>query len=231
MIKAYAFFLTYIVGSTAATKAFAVDGGHHGLEAVEQNLGAVAQDLEHGLESAAQEIMHDAHHAESAGLPQLDPTFYASQLFWLLVMFVFMYFFFAKSILPTLSAILENRHKHIQDDLDMAESLRKEAEGVQASYEKKLTEARDKASSLYADIESDISKKTEKSLREFQDSFAKEVAVTEAKLAKAKKEAMEEMNNIAAEIASIAADKIVGVKTDPSIAQDIVKDLTKKKAA
>ncbi len=226
MIKAYAFFLTTFMAGSAT--AFAADGGHHGLKGA---LESTAHDFEHGLEAAAQEIVHDAHHAESAGLPQLDPTFYASQLFWLLVMFVFMYTFFARSILPTLSSILDNRHKHIQDDLDMAQSLKTEAEDVQASYEMKLGEARDKAATLYGEIESDIAQKSEERLKEFQDKFSKEVSVTEAKLAKAKKEAMAEMNDIAAEIASIAATKIVGVKTDPAKAQDIVKDLSKAKAA
>ena len=175
---------------------------------------------------------YDANHGESAaGLPQLDPQWYASQIFWLVVMFSVLYFVFSKNVLPALSNILESRHEHIQSDLDMAENLKQEAEDVQASYEKILEEAREKAATLYHDIESDISKRSEERLQEFQDEFAKEVSMTEAKLLKAKKEALEEMNTIAAEIASEAAKKIVGINTDIAQAKDVVKDLSSKAKA
>lgn len=174
---------------------------------------------------------YDVDYEKKAGLPQLDPTFYVSQLFWLAITFATLYFLFSKNILPTISGILENRHEHIQDDLDTAETLKKEAEEVHASYEKKMNDARERVTTLYADIETEITNNAELSLQGFQEKFAKEISIAEAKLDKTKKEALKEMDSIAAEISSIAAKKIVDVDLDPGKAEDIIKNINKAKAA
>ena len=112
---------------------------------------ALAADDTHGLVYDIEHVdphgpVGDATHEASAGLPQLDPTWFASQIFWLLIVFGALYFIFSRSILPALSTTLENRHEHIQSDLDTAERLKEEAETVQSNYEAVLVDARAKAS-------------------------------------------------------------------------------------
>lgn len=165
------------------------------------------------------------------GLPQLDPTWFASQTFWLVVVFSALYFIFARSILPSISNTLENRHEHIQGDLDTAERLKEEAETVHQSYEESLEKARSKASSLYHDVEEDIKNKSEKQHQELRARLQKETELSEARIEKSKKDAMKDMDKIAAEIAREAAKKIVGITTDKSIAEGVVRDLTSKKKA
>ena len=83
------------------------------------------QDVEASSENA------DAHEQSSAGLPQLDPKWYPSQLFWLFLTYGVLYFAFSRNVLPGLSGIIENRRDHIKNDLDQAEKLRAPAEKVQ----------------------------------------------------------------------------------------------------
>lgn len=173
----------------------------------------------------------DAEHSGGGGgggLPQLDPTWFASQTFWLVLVFTAMYLIFARSILPSISTTLENRHEHIQNDLDTAERLKEDAETVQHKYESVLEEARSRASQLYRDVEDDIKAKSDKEQNELRDRLQKEMELSEARIVKSKKEAMQDMDTIVAEIASDAAKKIVGISTDLNSAKNVVRDLSSK---
>lgn len=176
-------------------------------------------------------VVGDAAHHGGGGLPQLDPTWFASQLFWLVLIFTILYTVFSKSILPAISNTLENRHEHIQGDLDTAQRLKEEAESVHNNYEMALEKARSKASTLYKDVEDDIVAKAEKQQEEFRVRLQKETELSEARIEKTKKDAMKDMDKIAAEIAQEAAKKIVGLTTDINSVQSVIKDLASKKKA
>jgi F-type H+-transporting ATPase subunit b len=163
------------------------------------------------------------HHAEgSVGLPQLDVTTFPSQLFWLLVTFVFLYVIFSKKNLPEISSVLENRKNHIQNDLETAGKTRLEAEQVQNSYEESLNKAREDATNEMSSVNDEISAEAEKASNEFREHSEKEIAKAEKNLSKAKKEVLDSMDTIAAEIASEAAQKIVGISTDVDQAKSVV---------
>ncbi len=175
---------------------------------------------------------HGAEHGSGGGgLPQLDPTWYPSQIFWLLAVFGTLYFIFAKTVLPQISATLENRHSHIQNDLDSAQTLKDQAEEIHAAYEKILNEAREKANQIFADVEESLKDDAAKKTETFRLRMQVEIEKAEKRIEKSKKEAMEQMNTIAAEMASEAAKKIVGISTDLDKAKDVVKDLSDKAKA
>ena len=73
-------------------------------------------------------------------MPQLDPTTWIAQLFWLIVTFVALYFVLSRSILPRIANVMEARQSKIDDDLDRAAASKQEADGVLAEYEKALAE-------------------------------------------------------------------------------------------
>ena len=55
--------------------------------------------------------------AESGGMPQLDPEFWISQIFWLVLTFGVLYIVLSKLILPKISANLELRKSQIQENI------------------------------------------------------------------------------------------------------------------
>lgn len=100
--------------------------------------------------------------SSSAGpkLPQLDITTYSSQIFWLLISFVVLYFLIAKFAMPRIAEVLEERQERIEADLDKAETLKKEAYQVRIEYEKALATARERAHAAALLAQEDIAKQS-----------------------------------------------------------------------
>ena len=169
-------------------------------------------------------------HAEVEGLPQLDFTTYTPQIFWMFVFFIILYVFFSKKTIPEISGTVEKRRDKIESDLDGAQDLKEQAEKAQTEYEDALQEARVKASKTFRDAEDKIKQDSNAKMDAFKDRAAKLTQDTEAKLEKAKAKAMDDTQSIAAEIASLAAEKIVGVSTDIKQAETLVKNINKKAA-
>ena len=64
-------------------------------------------------------------------MPQLNPEFFVSQIFWLVISFSFLLFFLWKISLPRISRVLEKREIKINNDIETAKKLQTEAEEIQ----------------------------------------------------------------------------------------------------
>lgn len=211
------------VGKGSAAPEYEVDKAS-GLHPVEAHGEAASHAMDH-----AGEQLDAAHHA-SAGLPQMDPTWFPSQIFWLAVTFLCLYVIFSRKILPEISSTLEARREQIQGDLDSAQGLKDQAENVHQAYDKILGEARKDASELFVKTDEEIKALTHKKLEAFRARAAKENARIEKQIEESKTNAMTDMHAVAAEIASLAAEKIVGISTDLDQAKSLVKNIDKKAA-
>ena len=63
-------------------------------------------------------------------MPQLNPEFFVTQLFWLVVTFSFLLVFLWRISLPRISNVLEKRERKINEDLTAAKELQSEAENI-----------------------------------------------------------------------------------------------------
>ncbi|MDP3458317.1 MAG: ATPase, partial [Hyphomonas sp.] len=86
--------------------------------------------------------------AVKAPFPAFDPTWFASQLFWLAITFGLLYYLMARVIVPRIGGILEDRSDRIVGDLAEASRLKEESERVIETYEAELAEARRKAQAI-----------------------------------------------------------------------------------
>ncbi|MGQ0527531.1 MAG: F0F1 ATP synthase subunit B family protein [Alphaproteobacteria bacterium] len=177
--------------------------------------------------STVQEVEGD--HGEGGGLPQFDPSSYASQIFWLTIAFGVLYLVFSKKTLPSIGAVLQARESYIQGNLDSAQSLKDKTEAARQSYEAALKDSQAKAAGFYADVDKGIKQTTADKIQQFEARAAAEVEITEKEIEKASKDAMDSVQSIAAEIASMAAEKIVGISADIDQARTAVQKI--KKAA
>ena len=75
-------------------------------------------------------------------MPQLNPEFFVTQLFWLVVTFSFLFIFLWRISLPRIASVLEKRERKINEDLATAKELQKESEDIQQMIESQLKEAR-----------------------------------------------------------------------------------------
>lgn len=210
---------------------FAADEVHSG-----NSTGGEIQEIVHGAEevlhSLEGELAAAEHHGDEhkAGLPQMDVTWFPSQIFWLAVTFLSLYIIFSKKILPEISGTLENRREQIQGDLDSAQELKEQTEDVQKAYEEVLDEARKQSTELFESTQEYLTRKTAKKLDSFASSAQKKTKETELAIEESKVAAMGEMQTIAAEVASAAAEKIIGVTTDLDQAKTLVKNIGRKAA-
>lgn len=172
----------------------------------------------HGAEQAAH---------ESGGLPQFDPTSFSSQVFWLAIAFAIMYVIFSRKTLPAISSVLENRREQVKGDRDTAERLKNEAESVLEAYEGGLNKARTESAQLGATAVEDGKKQIDAALHTFQQRAEDQIAALEGRLNDSKVQVMDEMNTIAAEIASAAAEKIVGISTDIGQVKSVVQSISR----
>ena len=63
-----------------------------------------------------------------AGMPQLNPEFWLSQIFWLLFIFSILYLIIWKVFLPRITYSIENRKSKIVNDLNETQKLKENAE-------------------------------------------------------------------------------------------------------
>ena len=73
--------------------------------------------------------------AAEAGMPQLDPKYWASQAFWLILVFTILYISIARFYLPKIKKNLDDRENKIKEDLDKANELKQLSEKKLAEYD------------------------------------------------------------------------------------------------
>jgi F-type H+-transporting ATPase subunit b len=163
--------------------------------------------------------------ASGGSLPQLDLSTFPPQIFWMAIIFLLSYLVMAGKALPDIGEILENRRSLVGGDLKKAEDLRHEAATIQKDYEEKIHDAHQQALAAIQASENEAAVRAAEHAESFGQRLQYEICSTEERVGAAKTRAMADMSSIAAEVASMAAQKITGMDTDPRKAQAIVETL------
>lgn len=161
-------------------------------------------------------------------MPQLDVATFAPQLIWLAITFLLLYLLMAKVALPRVGAVLEERAKRIEGNLEKAESLKREAEAAREAYEKAVAESRAKANTLTAQAAERATKEAADRQHALAASLAAKGQETEKRIAEARAKALESTNTIAADVAREAVRKLLGRDVDDASAQAAVKSVIAK---
>lgn len=155
-------------------------------------------------------------------MPQLDPTYFVSQLFWLVVSLTVLYVALARFILPNIQGILERREAARAEDLRLAQRAKDEAEGAKGAYEKALAEARTSAQLLFAEAELKHKQQSEAALAELNASMSRKMAEAEKRIASGKDQLMAQLAVSATELAASAAQKLTGKTVERNVAERAV---------
>ena len=123
-------------------------------------------------------------------MPQLDPTSFPSQLFWLAVCFGTMLLVLSVLVLPRITSTLATRQGHIDADLEAAESLRADAQAALAAYDAALQQARNNALALAQDMRAEIQAETDQQRTELDAHLAEESQKADAALKAARDAAL-----------------------------------------
>ncbi len=147
-------------------------------------------------------------------MPQLDPAFFGTQLFWLAVTFIVLYVLMARVAIPQLGGILKQREDKIQGDLESAQKLKEETKSVIAAYEKALADARSQAQALSRETADAASAASSRRQQEVATRIAGELAAAERRIAEARATAMAGVRSMAAEVAGSAFARLAGAPAD-----------------
>ena len=166
--------------------------------------------------------------AESGGMPQLNPEFWISQIFWLTLTFGILYLVLSKLILPKISANLELRKSQIQENIEAAEKQRESSESKLKEYDEIISKSKIEAKNIFKDSRDKVIKNINIKKEALDEQINEEIRKVEEEIIKLKKSAPERINKIAIETSSELLKKLIGADVNNSSISAIVEDLSKK---
>jgi F-type H+-transporting ATPase subunit b len=167
--------------------------------------------------------------ASGIGMPQLNPEFWISQIFWLTLIFGALYVLLSKFILPKISNNLETRKSQIVENIGAADKQRKESEQKIKDYEKIINEAKIEAKNIFNQAREKILKDINNKKESLKKEIDQEIKKAETEILELKNKSPEKINKIAIETSADLIKKIVGVQVNNSNISAIVEDISKKK--
>ncbi|NBR51762.1 MAG: F0F1 ATP synthase subunit B' [Alphaproteobacteria bacterium] len=155
-------------------------------------------------------------------MPQLDPSTFGSQLFWLLVCFGALYLVLSFIVIPRIAKTLAARAETLEGNLAEAENLRVQAEAALKAYEDALAEARSRALVLAQEMRADVQAETDRQKAELDTKLAEQAAAADAALMKSRDAAMAGLKDAAA---ALVDDVIEAIGSDKASDGDVAKAL------
>ena len=166
--------------------------------------------------------------AAEAGMPQLDPKYWASQAFWLILVFSILYLSIAKFYLQKIKKNLDNRENKIKEDLDEANKMKSLSEKKLKEYNVILENSKKEVTKILLEAKNTL----DKSIQTKKETIEKDI---ENQLTKAQKEILElktssinSINTISQEISSNIIEKMSGDKLNESNIKAVVEEVSKK---
>jgi F-type H+-transporting ATPase subunit b len=165
---------------------------------------------------------------ESGGMPQLNPEFWVSQIFWLIVSFGILYLVLSKLILPKISANLELRKLQISDNIGAADKQREESESKLIEYDEVISKSKIEAKNIFNQARDKVLKNINTKREILDKQIEQEIKKVEEEIKKLRREAPIKINKIAIETSSELIQKLIGAGVNNSSISAIVDDLSKK---
>ncbi len=169
-----------------------------------------------------------AQSAESGGMPQLNPEFWISQIFWLTLTFSILFILLSKFILPKISENLESRKSKILENIQLAEKQREESEKKIKEFEKIILDRKNEAKKYFNDNRQKLLLEISKKKEFLEKEIDEEIKIVEKEINDLKNKAPEKINKIAIETSTSLIKQLIGVEVNNSNVSAIVEDLTKK---
>jgi len=162
------------------------------------------------------------------GMPQLNPEFWASQIFWLTLIFSFLYVVMWKIFLPKISNNIENRKSRVINDLNEAEKLKENAEKKLKEYNKIIEESKKEARKILEESKKKLSLDLEIKKKKIVEEIEKELIDAEIKIKDLKKSSISNINKIAEDVSCDLVKQIIGTEINKSNVVAIVENVSKK---
>jgi|TARA_B110000881_G_C18384358_1_gene417795 F-type H+-transporting ATPase subunit b len=162
------------------------------------------------------------------GMPQLDPTYWASQAFWLIIIFSLLYLTLSKMFIPKIKESIDDRENKIKDDLDEAQKLKLVAEEKLKEYELTIEDTKKEVQKIILESKNKLSTEIQNKKKIFEKEIEIEIKKTEQEIENLKKESLASITVISEEITSKIIEKVSGEPLNQSSIKAAVLESTKK---
>ena len=166
--------------------------------------------------------------AESGGMPQLDPEFWVSQIFWLLITFSILFIVLSKFILPKISSNLESRKSQILENIEIADKQKSESQKKLEEFDNLILETKVKAKNIVIEAKTKITEDIKKKRDAFEKEINSEIKIAEDEIKDLMINSPKKINQIAVDTASDLIKELIGTEVNKSSISAIVDDLSKK---
>jgi F-type H+-transporting ATPase subunit b len=165
--------------------------------------------------------------AAEAGMPQLDPTYWASQTFWLILIFTALYLVLANLFIPKIKSSIDNRENKIKDDLDEAQKLKNLAVQKLKEYELSIENAKKEIQKIIFESKNKLNLEIQNKKKEFKKEIEIEIESAEKEIENLKKESLKNILTISEEMASRVIEQISGEPMNQSSVKAAILEISK----
>ena len=166
--------------------------------------------------------------AAEAGMPQLDPTYWASQAFWLILVFTTLYISISKFYLPKIKDNLDNRENKIKEDLENANKFKEQSEAKAKEYNFILENAKKEILKIHFETKTVLNKDIQSKKESMEKEIEKEISKAQKEILELKKSSISSVQSISENIVSNIIENISGDKLNQSSIKATVDDVSKK---
>ena len=167
-------------------------------------------------------------YAAEAGMPQLDPTYWASQAFWLILIFTILYISISKFFLPKIKDNLDDRENKIKDDLENANKFKEQSEAKMREYDVILENAKKEVAKIHFESKNLLDKNIQSKKDAMEKEIEKEILKAQKEISELKKNSISSIQSISGGLVSNIIENISGDKFNESSIKVTVEDISKK---
>jgi F-type H+-transporting ATPase subunit b len=161
-------------------------------------------------------------------MPQLNPEFFISQLFWLIITFTFLFIFLWRISLPRISTVLDKRSSKINEDIRAAKQHQAEAEEIQKKINIKLSEAKRETAELIKKSNSDFQNYSTKELEKIDVILNKKIDDASKTIENNRVNSINEVNSQIYDITKIAISKISKININDNEIKEMVSSIEER---
>ena len=162
-------------------------------------------------------------------MPQLNPEFFLSQIFWLIITFSFLLTFLWRISLPRISSVLEKRENKISDDIQTAKKLQIESEKIQDKIDQQLLATYEQVGELIKNMSDNLQSNVSSQLRTIDAELVKKIDESAKTIEKNTNKSLEDVKNQIVEITQLTLSKLTNIKVSDKEIYDTIQTVQNKK--
>jgi F-type H+-transporting ATPase subunit b len=158
---------------------------------------------------------------------KFDPTAYLTAV----VVFLIAFSVLAFKVWPKILGALDARNAKILSEIEAAEKARRDADEAKARFERELAKAREDAQKMISDAKADAQRLADEIRARNEKDLAERLARANAEIDNAMRQAVSTLHAQAAELATVAAGKILGRQITAADQQKLIEESLKELSA